>query len=376
MNLSLAPLLIALPLTSVGGDATHPGTANGVSAELEIQEPAAAKVQKAEEADVMLGTKDHRYRWVPGWLKLPEGMKLGNTHGCVAVDSKGRVYFNTDSEHAVVVVNPDGTVANSWGAEWKGGLHGMCLTKEADGKEYLYLAHIGRHMAAKTTLDGEVLWTLPWPKASGKYESEGQYKPTGIAVAPDGRIFVADGYGQSWVHRYSKDREYLGSFGGLGAEPGQMRTPHGVVIETIGDTSYVVVCDRANRRVQRFDLDGNLVRSEAPKLQRPCSGVFTAGILAVAELGGGVALLGLDENGERQFIDRLGENPEPSRRGQNGVPVEQWAAGQFLSPHGVGADAEGNLFVLDWNRNGRVSKLERVSPLPKASSVGAPAGGK
>ena len=144
MNLSLAPLLIALPLTSVGGDATHPGTANGVSAELEIQEPAAAKVQKAEEADVMLGTKDHRYRWVPGWLKLPEGMKLGNTHGCVAVDSKGRVYFNTDSEHAVVVVNPDGTVANSWGAEWKGGLHGMCLTKEADGKEYLYLAHIGR----------------------------------------------------------------------------------------------------------------------------------------------------------------------------------------------------------------------------------------
>ena len=75
---------------------------------------------------------------------------------------------------------------------------------------------------------------------------------------------------------------------------------------------------------------------------------------------GRVTLLGLDEKGERYVVAHLGDNPEPSRRGVNGVPQEQWADGEFLSPHGIGADAEGNLYVLDWNRNGRVSKLERL----------------
>lgn len=320
----------------------------------------------AQEATIELGNKDHRYRWVEDWLKLPDGMTLGNTHGCVCVDKSGMIYFNADAEHAVVVVNPDGTVARTFGKEWKGGLHGMALVEEG-GEEFLYLAHTGRHMAAKTTLEGEVLWTLPWPEASGKYEKEGQYRPTGIAVAPDGRIFVADGYGQSWVHRYDKDRNYLGSFGGPGSEPGQMRTPHGLVIETIGDTSYVVVCDRENRRLQRFDLDGNLVRAEAAVLERPCNGVFTSGILAVAELRGRVTLLGLDAKGERQVLAHLAEQPDPGKRAQNGVAVEDWRPGEFLSPHGIGADAAGNLYVLDWNRNGRVSKLERISPMPKAA---------
>lgn len=348
--LALVPLALALPAVPV-------------------QEGEAAATPAAAVDPLLLGNRDHRYRWVDGWLKLPEGMELGNTHGCVAVDQAGRVYFNTDSEHAVVVVSPDGEVERTFGAEWKGGLHGMALVEE-DGEEFLYLAHTGRHMAAKTTLEGEVLWTLPWPEASGKYANEGQYKPTGIAVAPDGRIFVADGYGQSWVHRYDAERNYLGSFGGPGGEPGQMRTPHGLVIETVGDTSYVLVCDRENRRLQRFDLEGRLVRAEEAVLERPCNGVFSAGLLAVAELRGRVTLLGLDEGGARQVLVHLAEQPDPGMRAQNGVAREAWRPGEFLSPHGIGADRAGNLYVLDWNRHGRVTKLERVSPLPEAADPG------
>lgn len=317
-------------------------------------------------APVVLGSDEHRYVWVDDWLKLPDGMELGNTHGCVCVDREGSIYFNTDTENAIVVAAPDGKFERAMGAEWKGGLHGMTLVEE-DGEEFLYISHTGRHCAAKLTLEGEVLWTLPWPEASGKYESENQYNPTGIAVAPDGTVFVADGYGRSWVHRYDAEQNYIDSFGGPGAEPGQMRTPHGLAMETVGEETYLLVCDRENRRLQRFDLEGNFVRSEEPDLERPCNGVFTAGILAVAELRGRVTLLGLDEAGEREILAHLAEQPDADKRAKNGVPVEAWRAGEFLSPHGIGADAEGNLYVMDWNRSGRMTKLERVSAMPGES---------
>ncbi len=326
-----------------------------------------SSVSASSEADaLLLGNRDHRYRWVEDWLKLPEGMSLGNTHGAVCVDKAGRVYFNTDREHAIVVVGPDGSVERTFGEEWKGGLHGMALVEE-DGEEFLYIAHTGRHCAAKLTLEGRVVWTLPWPEASGKYQDEGQYRPTGIAIAPDGTIFVADGYGQSWIHRYRADRTYLGSFGGPGTEPGKMRTPHGLVMETMGDAAYLLVCDRENRRLQRFDMEGELIRAESAVLERPCNAVFSAGVLAVAELRGRVTLLGLDDEGRRRVLVHLAEQPDPGKRAQNGIPVQDWRPGEFLSPHGIGADARGNLYVLDWNRNGRVSKLERVSPLPGAA---------
>jgi hypothetical protein len=341
LMLTLLPLVLFAPLPVLPQDSA----------------PAAVLASPAE--DVVLGTGANRYRWAPDWLQVPDGMELGNTHGCVAVDSKGRVFFNTDSEHAIVIARPDGTIETSWGKEWAGGLHGMTLVQEGK-EEFLYLAHTGRHEVAKTTLLGEVVWTLPWPEISGKYESAGQYKPTAIVTGPGGEIFIADGYGQSWIHRYSKDRAYLGSFGGLGAEPGKMRTPHGLLMELGGEEPYLVVCDRENHRLQRFAMDGKLVRVEVPSLRRPCNGVITPHGMAVADLAGRVTLLGLDEEGERVVLAQLGDNPDPKKRAQNGVPREQWADGEFLSPHGIGADAAGNLYVLDWNRNGRITKLERV----------------
>ena len=61
----------------------------------------------------------------------------------------------------------------------------------------------------------------------------------------------------------------------------------------------------------------------------------------------------------------LGDNPDPKKRAQNGVPRELWQDGHFLSPHGVCADQKGNLYVLDWNSLGRVSKLAKLPSPPK-----------
>lgn len=303
--------------------------------------------------EVVLEAGDLRFRWVPDWLQVPGGGDLGNTHGCVAPLPGGDMLFNTDAEHAVVRVSPDGAWKATFGAELRGGLHGMTTRVEGD-RIALYLTHTGRHEMVKTSVDGTVEMVLGWPEASGKYDSADQYRPTAVAVAPDGRIFVADGYGRSWVHRYAADGTWLGCFGGQGTAPGQMRTPHGLVIDTRTEPARLVVCDRENGRLQTFDLDGNLLGVHTGHLRRPCSAALHGDHLAIADLAGRVTLL--DERFE--LVGHLGDQPDPKLRAVNGVGKDLWRDGEFLSPHGIGWGADGSLYVLDWNRHGRVTRLQ------------------
>ena len=302
---------------------------------------------------VIVGEGAHRYRWVPDWGRLGDGKELGSTHGCVAVARDGTIFANTDTEHAVIAFAPDGRILGSWGKEFHGGTHGMCLVEE-DGAEVLYLAHTRRHEVVKTTRDGKVLWTLGWPQASGIYENEGQFLPTAVAVAKDGRIFVADGYGKSWVHVFDQDRKYVTSFGGPGTAAGKMQTPHGLWLDARGKEPLLLVCDRENHRLQWFTLHGEHVRTMDKDLRRPCNvAPLPGGGLVVADLAGRITLLDKDD----KLVCHLGDNPEPGMRAQNGVPRDKWQDGVFLSPHGVCVDKAGAIYVQDWNFLGRVSKL-------------------
>ena len=304
---------------------------------------------------VTLGEGAHRYTWVAGWGQLPAGMQYGNTHGGIVVTKKGEVLVNTDTKNAILVFTTGGKFVRAFGEEFAGGLHGMCLVEE-QGEEFLYLAHTGRHCAAKCTLAGKVLWTLGPPQAAGIYKNDNEYLPTAVAVAPNGDLFVADGYGKSWVHQFDKERKYLRSIGGPGTEPGKFKTPHGLWIDTRGSEPELLVADRENHRLQRFDLQGQHKGVIDGMFRRPCGAHQSGGLLAVADLAGRVTLLGKDN----QLVAQLGDQPDPKLRAQNGVPREKWKDGEFLSPHGLRFDAEGNLYVMDWNSLGRVNKLTPV----------------
>jgi hypothetical protein len=313
-------------------------------------------MRERPEQDSIMGRSPHAYQWVPDWLQLPEGQEeLGNTHGEIVIDRAGNLYFNTDTEQAVMVFDSEGRFLRSWGAEFGSGLHGMQCVEEEDG-EYLYFVHFGKHEFVKATLSGDIVWRMGFPEDSEIYEDETQFRPTSIAVAPDGSFFVADGYGMHWVHQYDADRKWVRSIGGPGSNPGQFNTPHGVWVDTRGEEPRLIVADRENHRLQQFDMDGQLLGIVEGMLRRPCKIQQQGEYLVIPDLAGRVTIL----DGSNSLVTHLGDNPDVSRRANNGVDQSEWVNGEFLAPHSALWDASGNLYVMDWNRHGRISKLRRL----------------
>jgi hypothetical protein len=312
---------------------------------------------------VFAGQGANSYQSVPNWCQIPAGRKnLGSTHGGVVVDKKGQIYFSMDGgPDAILVYGADGKMIKAIGGKDLVGIHGMCLNEE-NGEEFIYAAHLAGARAVKLKLDGTIVWSIPVPMESGKYKEAKQYKPTGIAVAPDGTVYVADGYGQNWVHVFDKNQKYVKSFGGKGKEPGQFQTCHGIALDKRGGKNLLLVADRENRRLQHFDLDGKFVAVVTEGLRRPCSVSFMGDNVAVAELEGRVAIL----DGNNKVVATLGDNPDKKEWATNRNPPETWKEGIFNAPHGISYDHDGNLLIEDWNVSGRVYRFNKVADKAQA----------
>jgi hypothetical protein len=311
--------------------------------------------ERVSQDKIVVGDGAHKYEWIVGWAKLPEGMKyVGSTHGNVGIDAHDRVYFNTDTANAVMIFDPDGKFVKSWGKEFSGA-HGMKIAKEGD-KEVLWLCSLGRSEVVKCTLEGEVLMTIPFPEKSGVYKAKGEYKPTGVCIAPNGDVYVGDGYGKSWCHQWNAKGEYIRSWNGGDREKGAFSTPHGMCLDLRGKEPLIAVADRSNHRIQWFTLDAKFVTEAFEGLRAPCTLYIRGDDLVVPDLQGRITIL----NKENKLIAHLCENEDPKKRGNFGVKPEDWKDGQFTAPHGAAWDSKGDLYVEDWNQSGRINKLRRV----------------
>src|SRR5207245_9216864 len=106
-------------------------------------------------------------------------------------------------------------------------------------------------------------------------------RPTNLALATNGDLYVSDGYGIARVHRFSPNGKLLASWGEPGTGPGQFMLPHGIAVDATGN---VLVCDRESDRIQVFTAEGRFLR-ELTEVQRPTQIVLARGLLYVSELG-------------------------------------------------------------------------------------------
>jgi peptidylglycine monooxygenase len=165
----------------------------------------------------------------------------------VAVESSGRVHVLRRGEPPVIVYEPDGTFVRSYGAGEIFDSHGISI----DAWDRVWVADRDAHQIIAVDLSGQRLLRIG-DRHQPKWEAPFNH-PTRAAVAPDGAVFVADGYGNARIHEFSPEGDWRSSFGEIGAGPRQFMTPHSVIVDR---ERRLLVCDRENDRVQVFTPDG------------------------------------------------------------------------------------------------------------------------
>jgi hypothetical protein len=313
----------------------------------------------------VIGTGKHTYEAVHDWGELPAGIKYGNTHGVVE-DSQGHIYVHhtvhatSESADSMVVFDEKGKFVKSWGKEFKGGAHGLHIQKEGS-TEFLYLCDTARGIVMKATLNGEAVFTLGYPDESAAYKpgpdgKKPKYSPTNLAIAPNGDLYVGDGYGSSYINQYNSKGEYIRTFGGKGKEAGMLDCPHGIIVDRREGTPVLTVADRGNARIQRFTLAGQHI-DFVGGTNMPCHfNFFKNGDVVVPDLGARVTLLD-QHNG---VIEHLGDDSASKWRDTRKLSRDRFTPGKFVAPHGACFDHKGNIFVVEWVEVGRVTKLRRV----------------
>ena len=299
------------------------------------------------------------YTVAANWLKLPDGRaQLGNQHGDVAVSSVGDVYVSVqDPAAGLQVYSPEGKfLRNVNGAP--SDFHGFVIHKDAGG-EFIYGATLRGQTIVKMTLEGTIVMTIGSASIPDQYKVRNARSNqlalllTGLDVAPNGDIYVTDGYASDYIHRFDKTGKYITSFGGKNA-PYSFNTLHKLAIDTRFTPARIIACDRANNRVVHLSLDGQFLGVVAKDLLLPAAIVIDGDNVIVGELTGRVTVL--DKAGA--VVTRVGTNTEQGV-GTNKLPPAQWREGFVLSPHGVALNAHGDLFVSEFNAFGRVHRFNR-----------------
>ena len=298
----------------------------------------------------IVGSGDYTYEMDADWAKVPEGWAMPTA--AVFGDSNDRVYaFNRDPDHPVCVFDKDGNFLWSWGQGLIAFAHAIIIDKD----ENVWLVDRNTHEVHKYTKEGAHLLTIgrkgqrsdtgadPEDYSSTAFQAVTHggppfNMPAGIAFNDEGQIFIADGYANARVHKFTPQGDLIKSWGGPGDGAGEFRLPHGIWIDR---HERVLVADRENDRVQVFTQEGEYISTWPTKLIGPALFyVDSDDTVYVPEHNGGLfSVLSLE-----------------------GELITQWGSELHRSCHGVWADSNKDLYFVmpgEWGRDRRVVKFHR-----------------
>lgn len=283
-----------------------------------------------------VGSGEHRYEPVPQWARMPKYWSFGAASDA-AVNSLDEVHVFSRGAHPLTIWDTDGNFLSSWGeGTFSANEHGIHIAPN----DNIWLVDADYHVATEHTPDGTLVRTLGTKhKPSPSYVGRPFNMPSGLAIAPNGQIFVSDGYGGHRVHKFSREGELLLSWGRQGAGPGEFALPHNIWVDS---WSRVFICDRQNNRIQIFNEQGEFLE-EWTDLQMPGDLWIKDDVAYVIEQGGGcgVSIWTLDGD----LITRWRGNEGPGK-------------GTLESGHGICVDSQGSIYVTELS--GQVRKFQHV----------------
>jgi len=195
----------------------------------------------------------------PDGTSIWVGERCG-TNTCAGSDLDPMLQFDADgnlvtSFGAGMLLFPHGIHVDSDGNVW-------ITDARGPSEDQPETAGLG-HRVIKFSPTGDVLLELGEAGVAGDGTDHLLNTPCDVATGADGSIYVADGHeGQrddapsetvARIVKFDAEGNYITHWGGLGSEPGQFRTPHGLAWDSRG---RLFVADRGNKRIQIFDTEG------------------------------------------------------------------------------------------------------------------------
>lgn len=320
---------------------------------------------KALRQDPILGNNNKRYRLNNQWGKLDfTRYPVKDCHEMVQ-DRQGRILLLTnETKNNVIIYDKKGKLITTWGTEYPGA-HGLTLFDE-NGEQVLFICDNNRHQVIKTTLAGRVLMTLDYPKETGEYTKPEEYIPTETAIAANGDIYVADGYGKDFIIQYDQKGRYIRHFGGRGQGEEHLLNAHGITIDSRDRSNpYLIVTSRQQNAFKRYTMEDKFLSTIPLPGAWVCRPVINGDYLYAAVLqssssvgkeSGFVTILDKDF----RVVSNLGGSEPVYQNGQ--LQEMRQTVKAFQYPHDVCIDDDQNLYIAQWN-SGHVYpyKLEPIA---------------
>jgi peptidylamidoglycolate lyase len=254
-----------------------------------------------------------------GWAQLPAGTSWNGNTTWITADGKGQVVVLVRTAPYFRVFTRDGAFVKAFGSDVPfESAHSVTIDRQG----FLWVTDSVAHAVYKLTADGRVLMTLGKKGVAGDNASRDLFnQPNHVAVAPNGDIYVSDGYVNARVVQFSTGGQFVRIIGGVkGSQPGQLQLPHGVALDSRG---RLLVNDSDNQRVSVFDASGTFVESW-PYPSRGGIAVSADDTVYISDVNAGVVNIV-----------------------KNGRPVDRVSADRA---HGMGIDSDGSIYVSGASR--------------------------
>ncbi|MEQ1859101.1 MAG: hypothetical protein ABMA13_04130 [Chthoniobacteraceae bacterium] len=339
---------------------------------------------RAAAAPVKIGEGNWTYTLDASWGRLPEGMDFGLGCGVVA-DGRGRIVVTSRSANpCVAIFDKSGTLIETWSNNFaekvgftteqvKQTAHGIYWSKEGADEFFYFTENVAKEdpklgrRVYKTDLSGRILYTIGNVASADVTRQKFDWtSPTDVAVAPNGDIYVVDGYGSQRVSRFDKSWKHLKTIGaktdpkdkGAKAPNDTFFTCHGIWVDTRRSEPEIYIADRSNARLQVFTPALDYKRTiSGDAVRNPCCFYQHAGHLYVPDLAAMVTIW----NDKDECVAKLGDGRGLAGGGAKAArDMDTMHGGKFFAPHALTVDDEGSIYVVEWVGWGRVRKFRHT----------------